>query len=93
MQSLDLGADVVSIGELKRALTAGFTPEKIIFEGVGKSKDDLLYAIQKNIRLINTESLEEIKLLEKLGNEKNIKINIGVRLIIARYCNTTSGVC
>ena len=80
MQSFDLGADVVSIGELKRALTAGFNPKKIIFEGVGKSKDDLLYAIQKNIRLINTESLEEIKLLEKLANEKNKKINIGVRL-------------
>ena len=80
MKNLEIGADVVSIGELKRALSAGFSKDKIIFEGVGKSKDDLLYAIQKNIRLINTESLEEIKLLEKLGNEKNIKINIGVRL-------------
>ena len=80
MQSFDLGADVVSIGELKRALTAGFNPKKIIFEGVGKSKDDLLYAIQKNIRLINTESLEEIKLLQKLASEKNKIVNIGVRL-------------
>ena len=80
MQNLDLGADVVSIGELKRCLIAGFSPDKIIFEGVGKSKDDLLYAIQKNIRLINTESLEEIKLLQILANEKNKKVNIGVRL-------------
>ena len=80
MKSLNLGADVVSIGELKRALAAGFDPDKIIFEGVGKSKDDLLYAIQKKIRLINTESLEEIKLLEKLAKEKNKNINIGVRL-------------
>ncbi len=80
VQSFDIGADVVSTGELKRSLAAGFSPNKIIFEGVGKSKDDLLYAIQKNIRLINTESLEEIKLLEMLASEKNKKINIGVRL-------------
>ena len=52
MQSLNIGADVVSIGELKRSLSAGFAPNKIIFEGVGKSKEDLIYAIQKNIHLI-----------------------------------------
>ena len=80
MQSLGIGADVVSIGELKRSLAAGFSTDKIIFEGVGKSKEDLLYAIQKDIRLINTESLEEIKLLEKIANEKNKKINVGLRL-------------
>ena len=80
MNSLDIGADVVSIGELKRALEAGFDPNKIIFEGVGKSKQDLLYAMHKNIRLINTESLEEIKLLNSLGNDKNKIVDIGVRL-------------
>ena len=80
MNSLDIGADVVSVGELKRSLDAGFPPSKIIFEGVGKSKEDLNYAIQKNIRLINTESLEEIKLLQKLALEKNKVVDIGVRL-------------
>ena len=80
MNSLDIGADVVSVGELKRALEAGFDPNKIIFEGVGKSDQDLLYAIHKNIRLINTESLEEIKLLDNLANEKNKIVDIGVRL-------------
>ncbi len=80
MNSLNIGADVVSIGELKRSLNAGFPPNKIIFEGVGKSKEDLIYAIQKNIRLINTESLEEIKLIQKLASEKNKMVNIGVRL-------------
>ena len=44
----------MSVGELKRALEAGFDPNKIIFEGVGKSEQDLLYAMHKNIRLINT---------------------------------------
>ena len=80
MNSLDIGADVVSVGELKRALEAGFDPKKIIFEGVGKSEQDLLYAMHKNIRLINTESLEEIKLLNNLANEKNKNVDIGVRL-------------
>tara|TARA_B100000575_G_scaffold14546_1_gene10359 strand:+ start:1563 stop:2804 length:1242 start_codon:yes stop_codon:yes gene_type:complete len=80
MNSLEIGADVVSIGELKRSLSAGFSPSKIIFEGVGKSKEDLIYAIQKNIRLINTESLEEIKLLQKLASEKNKLVDIGIRL-------------
>ncbi len=80
MNSLDIGADVVSVGELKRALEAGFDPKKIIFEGVGKSEQDLLYAMHKNIRLINTESLEEIKLLDNLANEKNKNVDIGVRL-------------
>ena len=80
MQSLGIGADVVSSGELKRALKAGFDPKKIIFEGVGKSEQDLLYAIHKNIRLINTESLAEIKLLNNLAKEKNKIVDIGVRL-------------
>ena len=80
MQSLNIGADVVSAGELKRALSAGFPSNKIIFEGVGKSKHDLIFAIDKNIHLINTESIEEIKLLQKLAKEKNRVVNIGVRL-------------
>ena len=80
MQSLGIGADVVSSGELKRALKAGFDPKKIIFEGVGKSEQDLLYAIHKNIRLINTEALEEIKLINNLAKEKNKTVDIGVRL-------------
>ena len=80
MNSLNIGADVVSVGELKRCLSAGFSPSKIIFEGVGKSKEDLIYAIQKNIRLINVESLEELKLLQKLALEKDKIVDIGVRL-------------
>ena len=80
IHSLDIGADVVSVGELKRALSAGFPSNKIIFEGVGKSKEDLIYAIQNNIRLINTESLDEIKLIQALASEKNKNVDIGVRL-------------
>ena len=74
------GADVVSIGELQRAIHAGFNPSKIIFEGVGKSKEDIEHAIQQNIRLINVESISELKLINNIGNEKNKVINVGIRL-------------
>jgi len=80
MQSLGAGADTVSVGELERALHAGFNPNKIIFEGVGKSQQDIEFAIQHNIRLINVESLEELQLINKLGQSLNKIINIGVRL-------------
>ena len=80
MQSLGAGADTVSIGELERAVLAGFDPSKIIFEGVGKSQQDIEFAIQHNIRLINVESLEELQLINQLGQSLNKIINISVRL-------------
>jgi diaminopimelate decarboxylase len=79
MKNCGAGADVVSAGELQRALHAGFDPRKIIFEGVGKSKEEIEFAIQKKIRLINAESIDEIKLINKIGKETNAIINIGVR--------------
>ena len=57
MKSLGAGADVVSAGELERAINAGIANSKIIFEGVGKSIDDVEYAINNNIRQINIESI------------------------------------
>jgi len=80
MQSLGAGADTVSLGELERVLSVGFDPNKIIFEGVGKTKEDIEFAIHQNIRLINVESLEELKLINQLGQSFNKTINIGVRL-------------
>ena len=74
------GADVVSAGELQRAIHAGFDPSKIIFEGVGKSKEDIEYAIQQNIRLINVESINELRGISKIGSDTNQAINVGVRL-------------
>ena len=45
MASLGAGADVVSVGELERAILAGVEPQKIIFEGIGKTKQDIAFAI------------------------------------------------
>lgn len=57
------GADIVSGGELRQALKAGFSPDNIIFSGVGKTKEELSLAIRRGIRAINVESEEELKAL------------------------------
>ena len=80
LKNLGAGADVVSLGELKRALNAGISPNKIIFEGVGKSEKDLKFAIKKRIRQINIESLNELELINSLSESLNIKTKIGIRI-------------
>ena len=60
LAELGAGADVVSAGELERALAAEIAPAQIVFSGVGKTPSELNYAIRKNILLINTESNSEI---------------------------------
>ncbi len=75
-----LGADVVSKGELIRALKAKIKPEKIVFSGVGKTIDELKFAIKKKILLINAESENEIFEIERIAKKNNKKINIGIRL-------------
>ena len=74
-----LGADVVSKGELARVLKAKIKPEKIVFSGVGKTVDELKFAISKKILLINTESENEIIEIEKIAKKIKKKINIGIR--------------
>ena len=77
---LGLGADVVSIGELMKALKAGINPNKIVFSGVGKTSDEIEYAIKKKILLINAESKSEILEIEKIAKKKKKKVDIGIRL-------------
>jgi len=74
-----LGADVVSKGELLRALKAKIKPEKIVFSGVGKTIDELKFAVSKKILLINAESESEIIEIEKIAKKNKKKINIGIR--------------
>ncbi len=76
----NLGADVVSGGELMKALKAGIRPKKIVFSGVGKNSEEIRYAIDKNILLINAESRSEILEIEKIAKNKNKITNIGIRL-------------
>ena len=77
---LGAGADVVSIGELLKALKAGIKPSKIVFSGVGKTEEELKIAIRKNILLINIESESEAKLIDKISKKYNKKVSVGFRL-------------
>tara|TARA_B100001173_G_C15987095_1_gene547256 strand:+ start:178 stop:1392 length:1215 start_codon:yes stop_codon:yes gene_type:complete len=80
IKKLGLGADVVSQGELMMALKAGVNPSKIVFSGVGKTSNEIGFAIEKKILLINAESLSEVKEIDRIAKFKNKKVNIGVRL-------------
>tara|TARA_B100000941_G_scaffold283322_1_gene252724 strand:+ start:206 stop:1426 length:1221 start_codon:yes stop_codon:yes gene_type:complete len=80
IKQFGLGADVVSMGELMIALKAGINPKKIVFSGVGKTSNEINYAINKNILLINAESENEIKEIEKIAKSKKKRIEIGIRL-------------
>ena len=77
---MGLGADVVSIGELVRALKSGIRSNKIVFSGVGKTANEIDYAIKKKILLINTESKSEILEIEKIAKYQKKTVDIGIRL-------------
>jgi len=75
-----IGADVVSKGEIEMALMCGIKPENIVFSGVGKSEEDLLFAIKKKILQINVESYEEIEDILKIQQKYKKKLNISLRV-------------
>ena len=77
---LGAGADVVSVGELLKALKAGIKSNKIVFSGVGKTEEELEIAINKKILLINCESESEAKLIDKIAKKLKKKVSIGFRL-------------
>jgi len=77
---LGAGADVVSGGELLKALKAGIKANKIVFSGVGKTEEELKLAINKKILLINCESESEAKLVNNLAKKMRKKVSIGFRL-------------
>ncbi len=75
ISSANFGADTVSVGEMKMAISSGFQEDHIAFSGVGKRADEIAFAIRNNI-LINAESMEEIELIS--ATKKNIRIGIRV---------------
>ncbi|WP_435090313.1 diaminopimelate decarboxylase [Candidatus Pelagibacter bacterium nBUS_30] len=80
IKKFGLGADVVSMGELMMALKAGINPKKIVFSGVGKTSNEISYAIDKKILLINAESKSEIIEIHRIAKLKKKKVQIGIRL-------------
>jgi len=77
---LGAGADVVSGGELKRALAAGVPAEKIMFSGVGKTADEIAAAIDAGILCVNVESEPELDLLSQIATSKGRTTCVSIRV-------------
>lgn len=73
------GADVVSGGELLRAVESGIPAERIIFSGVGKTKDEIALALSKNIKQINVESVSEFKRVMVMAAERGVTAPVAFR--------------
>src|SRR5437870_9149066 len=80
LAKLGAGADVVSGGELKRALAAGIPPNKILFSGVGRTEAELRAALSADILCINVESEPELELLSRLAVEAGRTARVSVRV-------------
>ncbi len=74
------GADIVSGGELYRALQAGMDPQKIVYSGVGKTEAEIAQALQAGILLFNVESEEELELINRVAGGFNKKAPISLRV-------------
>ena len=80
LKKMGSGADVVSIGELLKAIKVGINPKKIVFSGVGKTEEEIRAAINKRILLINIESENEANLINKISKKLSKKTSVGIRL-------------
>jgi diaminopimelate decarboxylase len=80
MARLGAGADIVSGGEMLRALAAGFDPEDLVFSGVGKTDEELLAAITAGVGHINVESLAELRRLAMFADLRGATVKVGVRV-------------
>jgi diaminopimelate decarboxylase len=77
---LGAGADCVSEGEIRKSIAAGIASNKIVFSGVGKTEQELNYAISQNIFQFNIESIPELLLLNKIAASHNKIVNIALRI-------------
>lgn len=87
LRLLGSGADVVSVGELKKALKAGISPAKIVFSGVAKTESEIRFALKcgkgnnkSGIYSFNVESIEELDLINQIAKEEKRKARVAFRL-------------
>ncbi|MFC1485179.1 diaminopimelate decarboxylase [bacterium] len=80
LAKLGAGADTVSGGEIFRALKAGFSPNKIVYAGVGKTKAEIDYAINSEILMFNVESTAELNVINERAMKLNKKVAISIRI-------------
>jgi diaminopimelate decarboxylase len=74
------GADVVSGGELYRALKAGIAPRRIVFAGVGKTREEMDYALKSDILMFNVESSQELRLLNEVAGAMGTMARVAIRI-------------
>jgi diaminopimelate decarboxylase len=80
LRSLGAAADVVSGGELFRARRAGFEPHDIIFGGVGKTEREIADGIDAGVLLLNIESEDELRMVDRLGRERAVVVPVAIRV-------------
>lgn len=74
------GADIVSVGEMHRALRAGIPARKIIFSGVGKTRDEMRDALKAEILMFNVESVSELHALDEVAREMGVRAPVALRV-------------
>ncbi len=74
------GADIVSGGELFRAIKAGIPPGKIVYAGVGKTEDEIRYALRSRILMFNVESKDEAYEIDRIAGQMGLKAPIALRV-------------
>ena len=80
LASFGAGADIVSVGELYRAMRAGFDPKKVVFAGVGKTEKELMAGLGERILLFNVESASELEHLDRLAGRHGKKARVALRV-------------
>ncbi len=94
LNDCNAGVDIVSGGELYRALKIGFPEKKIVFAGVGKTTEEIRYALRKNILMLNVESFGELELIDYIARGMKrrapiaIRVNPGVKVHTHKYITT-----
>ncbi len=74
------GADVVSEGEIRRALAAGIAPEHIVFSGVGKTREEMAFALEQGIFQFNVESEYELLALNEVAHSRHVQAPVAIRI-------------
>ena len=95
LASLGAGADIVSGGELYRAMRAGFDPKKVVFAGVGKTEGELMAGLGERILLFNVESAPELERLERLaarvGKQARVSLRVNPDVDAGSHDHITTG--
>ena len=95
LASLGAGADIVSGGELYRAVRAGFDPKKLVFAGVGKTEQELMAGLGERILLFNVESAPELERLERLaarvGKQARVSLRVNPDVDAGSHDHITTG--